>query len=69
MGKYLTIKAAAEFLGVSPLTLRNWDKRGKLAATRHPINGYRLYTLAELERFMRSFEKNRPRKLTVVLED
>ncbi|MBI2039043.1 MAG: helix-turn-helix domain-containing protein [Candidatus Niyogibacteria bacterium] len=69
MGKYLTIKEAAKYLGVSPLTLRNWDRRGKLAATRHPINGYRLYTLAELERFMASFEKNRPRKLKIILED
>lgn len=39
----LTIKAAAEALGVSEQTLRRWDKAGKLQAKRHPINGYRLY--------------------------
>lgn len=39
----LTIKAAAEALGVSEQTLRRWDKAGKLRAQRHPINGYRLY--------------------------
>lgn len=46
---YLTIKEAAEFLGVSPNTLRNWERRGKLVVYRHPINGYRLYRQADLE--------------------
>ena len=39
----LTIKAAAEELGVTEQTLRRWDKAGKLPARRHPLNGYRLY--------------------------
>lgn len=41
--KLLTIKAAAELLGVSQQTLRRWDNAGKLRAKRHPMNGYRLY--------------------------
>lgn len=41
--KFITIKKAAEILGVSPLTLRNWDKAGKFKAMRHPINNYRVY--------------------------
>ena len=40
----ITIKGAAEVLGVSEQTLRRWDKAGKLHARRHPMNGYRLYT-------------------------
>jgi excisionase family DNA binding protein len=40
----LTIKEAAELLGVSEQTLRRWDKAGKLRPKRHPINGYRLYS-------------------------
>ncbi|MGQ0504792.1 MAG: MerR family DNA-binding transcriptional regulator [Myxococcaceae bacterium] len=39
----LTIKAAAEVLGVSEQTLRRWDAAGKFPAKRHPMNGYRLY--------------------------
>ena len=39
----LTIGEAAEQLGVSVSTLRNWDRRGKLVPLRHPINSYRLY--------------------------
>ena len=31
LGEYLTVKAAAEFLGVCPSTLRNWDRAGKLS--------------------------------------
>lgn len=49
----LTIKEAAMMLGVSEQTLRRWDKAGKLAAKRHPLNGYRLYPrelLLELKR-------------------
>lgn len=42
--KYLTIKEAAKLLGVTPLTLRNWEKKRKLIPYRNPINNYRLYT-------------------------
>ncbi len=46
---YLRIKEAAEYLGVSPNTLRNWGRSGKLAERRHPINDYRLYSKEELD--------------------
>jgi hypothetical protein len=49
---YLLIKEAAAFLGVSPATLRNWERTGKLAVRRHPINGYRLYDPAQLEEIL-----------------
>lgn len=45
----LTIKSAAELLGISEVTLRRWDQAGKLRAHRHPGNGYRLYRRAEVE--------------------
>lgn len=48
---YLTIKEAAKILGVTPLTLRNWDKSGRFKAFRHPVNRYRLYKKSELEKF------------------
>jgi hypothetical protein len=37
---YLTIKEDSEFLGVSPWTLRNWDRDGKLKPLQHPLYGY-----------------------------
>lgn len=54
---YLRIKEAAQFLGVSPSTLRNWERSGKLTARRHPINRYRLYRRSELERLLRELER------------
>jgi len=39
---HLRLKEAAEFLGVSPNTVRNWRREGKLTTFRTPINGYRL---------------------------
>jgi excisionase family DNA binding protein len=47
--QFITIKQASTILGVSPLTLRNWDKNGKLKAFRHPINNYRVYRVEDLE--------------------
>lgn len=54
--RYLTIKKAAEMLGVTTLTLRNWDKKGKLKALRNPINNYRIYKPEEIELFLRKIE-------------
>ena len=55
--KYLTIKKAAEYLGVTTTTLRNWDKRGKLTSYRHPINRYRLYKKEQLDALLRQIQK------------
>jgi MerR family transcriptional regulator, copper efflux regulator len=54
--QYLTIKEAASILGVSPLTLRNWDKNGRLKALRHPMNNYRVYKMEDLEAVIQEIE-------------
>lgn len=48
--KYQKIGIAASIVGVDKETLRRWDKKGKLTAKRHPMNGYRLYDIAELNK-------------------
>ncbi len=53
LNDFLTVNQAAEFLGVSPSTLRNWDRHGKFEAIRHPVNGYRLYRKRELIRILK----------------
>jgi len=53
----LTIKAAAELLGVCEMTLRRWDAAGKFRARRHPINGYRLYPRDQLLRLRKQIER------------
>ncbi len=66
--KLITIKQAAKILGVTPLTLRNWDNSGKFEASRHPINNYRVYRLADIEKLLLEIEQskgNRPSKKQV----
>ena len=53
---YFSIKEAAEILGISTLTLRNWDKSGKFPAQRHPMNNYRVYKLSTLEDVINDIE-------------
>lgn len=60
--EFLTIKQAAKLLGVTPLTLRNWDNSGRFTATRHPINNYRVYKRAEVEMLI---EDMRSKRLTI----
>jgi len=57
LGDYLTVAQAASLLGVSPSTVRNWDRTGKLKASRHPFNDYRLYQRQELELVLQSVHK------------
>lgn len=54
--KYITIKQAASILGVSPLTLRNWDNSGKFPAGRHPISNYRVYKVEDIEELIKQME-------------
>jgi excisionase family DNA binding protein len=62
---FLRISDAADYLGVSPNTLRNWERTGKIAAHRHPVNGYRLFRQQELDSLLRKVEpapKKRPKR-------
>jgi excisionase family DNA binding protein len=58
----ITVKEAAALLGVSIVTLRRWDDTGKFKARRHPINGYRLYSAAEVRRLRAEVEGERPER-------
>lgn len=60
--RYLTIQEATKILGVTTLTLRNWDKRGILTPYRNPINNYRVYRLDQLEHFLRRIENSKNRR-------
>jgi excisionase family DNA binding protein len=53
--KFLTIKKAADFLGVSIDTLRRWDLKGKLKAIKSP-GGHRYYSKELLESFILDIE-------------
>ena len=53
---YLRISEAAEYLGVSPNTLRNWENAGKIVAHRHPVNKYRLFSRGELDALLKQVQ-------------
>src|ERR1035437_1084820 len=46
---FLQVGAAAEYLGVSPQTLRRWDREGRLTAVRRPGSKSRFYRRAALD--------------------
>ncbi|TWT30128.1 MerR family transcriptional regulator [Blastopirellula retiformator] len=52
LSQYLTIKEAAEYLGVSQNTLRNWGRDQKIPMHRNPINGYRLFRKSDLDEIL-----------------
>ncbi len=60
--KYINIKQAAKILGVSALTLRNWDNSGKFPAGRHPISNYRVYKASDLEDLLMQIEASKGHK-------
>ena len=62
LDSYLTIKEAAEYLGVSANTLRNWGRDNKLPMHRNPINGYRLFKITDLDKFLANIEKSKEPK-------
>ena len=57
--KLLTIKQAAEVIGVAEVTLRRWDELGKFKAKRHPMNGYRLYAERDVIRLRARIDAGR----------
>lgn len=60
--RYISIKTAAKIVGVTPLTLRNWDKKGVLTSYRNPVNNYRVYRLDQIELFLRKIENSKNKK-------
>lgn len=58
--KYLTVNKVATILGVTPLTVRNWDRKGHLVAYRNPVNNYRLYKAEDVELLLAKIENRQP---------
>ena len=48
MSKFLSIQEAAEYFGVSPQTLRRWEKQKKIAPAHRTEGGQRRYSTAQL---------------------
>ena len=61
LSDYMRISEAADYLGVSPNTLRNWVNAGKIAAVRHPVNDYRLFKKEDLDSLLKQVALARKR--------
>lgn len=53
LSDYMRIAEAANYLGVSPNTLRNWVNAGKIDSLRHPVNDYRLFKREDLDALLK----------------
>jgi len=62
MKEYVSIKECGSLLGVTPQTLRNWEKQGELVPYRNPINNYRMYKIAQIEKFLEEMRNERLQK-------
>jgi len=50
----LLVKAAAQLLGVPPTPVRTRAAGAKLKEYRHPVNNYRLFKRADVEKLLRA---------------
>ncbi|MCK9459680.1 MAG: helix-turn-helix domain-containing protein [Proteobacteria bacterium] len=56
MSEFISPKEAADMLGVSTNTLRNWELSGKLMSMK-TMGGHRRYYLKDIENYLKSINK------------
>ena len=58
--KILSISEAAKYIGVFTLTLRNWEKKGKIKAFR-TLGGHRRFRQSDLDHIVNGDTTKEPR--------
>jgi len=53
LSDYMRVAEAANYLGISPNTLRNWVSAGKIDAVLYPVNDYRLFKREDLDALLK----------------
>lgn len=66
--KYLTVNEVAKIFGITPLTVRNWDKKGSLIAYRNPVNNYRMYKIEDVEVLIKKIEYSKPQTRKIKID-
>lgn len=56
INKYLLAAEASKFLGINKQTLKRWGDTGKIEYFLNPINGWRLYSLENLEKILKAIK-------------
>lgn len=57
LSDFLHTAAAAEYLGVAQNTIRKWAANGDVPMHRNPVNGYRLFKRADLDKLLQKVAK------------
>jgi excisionase family DNA binding protein len=65
--EWVSLRRAAEILGVHPATVRTWADKGEVASRRTP-GGHRRFRLADLERYIRPASEIQPIEVQVILQ-
>lgn len=63
MARYYSINKFAKLLGITTQTLRNWDKNGKLHPHHTTENGYRYYSVDQLNQLV---NKKNPKENLII---
>lgn len=66
--EWVSLRRAAELLGVHPATVRNWADRGDLPSRRTP-GGHRRFNRADLMRYARPEEDVQPVEVQVIIQN
>ena len=66
--EWVSLRRAAELLGVHPATVRNWADRGDLPSRRTP-GGHRRFRRVDLEQYAQSQGELQPAEVQVILQN
>jgi excisionase family DNA binding protein len=65
--EWVSLRRAAELLGVHPATVRTWADKGEIASRRTP-GGHRRFRLSDLQRHVRPQSEIQPMEVQVILQ-
>ncbi len=66
--EWVSLRRAAELLGVHPATVRNWADRGELASRRTP-GGHRRFRLSDLQQHAQTHKEIQPVEVQVIIQN
>lgn len=66
--EWVSLRRAAEILGVHPATVRNWADKGELSSRRTP-GGHRRFRMSDLSQMAQSEEEVQPLEVQVIIQN
>ena len=66
--EWVSLRHAADILGVHPATVRNWADRGEIASRRTP-GGHRRFRRSDLTQYARSEDELQPLEVQIIIQN